>query len=140
MSHLWSAHEIWSKTRHLFSGQTMMDFTLTITFFITMKYADGEDVAAHIVKMKGFCCNLMLMNRDLEEGLFTCFLCILMPPSWNYVFAGLPQMYTSAEVKHQIKDEHGIKANQESVAMAFCTVQTNIKGMNIQIIPVIPIV
>lgn len=42
-----------------------------------------------------------------------------MPPTWNYVFAGLPQAYTSAEVKRRIKDEHGIKTNQESVAMAY---------------------
>src|SRR5882762_4953676 len=106
----------------------MMDFTLTITSLVTMKYVDGEDVAAHIVKMKSFCQDLMLMNRDLEDGLFACFLRISMPPSWNYVFAGLPQMYTSAEVERRIKEEHGIKANQESVAMAFRAAQTNVKG------------
>src|SRR6202790_3374231 len=78
--------------------------------------------------MKGFHCDLMLMDRDLENGLFACFLRISMPPSWNYVFAGLPQMYTSAEVECRIKDEHGIKANQESVVMAFHTAQTNVKG------------
>jgi hypothetical protein len=99
MSHLQSAHEIWSEARRLFSGQTMTDFTLTITSLVTMKYVDGEDVAAHIAKMKSFCQDLMLMNRDLEDGLFACFLRISMPPSWNYVFAGLPQMYTSAEVE-----------------------------------------
>jgi hypothetical protein len=78
--------------------------------------------------MKGFHCDLMLMDRDLENGLFACFLHISMPPSWNYVFAGLPQMYTSAEVEHRIKDEHSIKANQESVTMAFHATQTNAKG------------
>ena len=70
MSHLRNAHEIWSEARRLFSGQTMTDFTLTITSLVTTKYVDGEDVAAHIVKMKGFRRDLMLMNRDLEDGLF----------------------------------------------------------------------
>jgi hypothetical protein len=51
-----------------------------------------------------------------------------MPPTWNYVFAGLPQIYKSAEVEHRVKDEHGIKTNQESVAMAFHAVQTNTNG------------
>ena len=69
----------------------------------------------------------MLMNRDLEDGLFACFLRISMPPTWNYVFTGLPQMYTSAEVECQGKDKFGIKANQESVAMAFHATQTNLK-------------
>ena len=31
MSHLWNAREIWQEAKHLFSGQTMMDYTLTIT-------------------------------------------------------------------------------------------------------------
>jgi hypothetical protein len=128
MSHLRSAHEIWSKARHLFSGQTMTDFTLTITSLVTTKYIDGDDVAAHIAKMKGFHCDLMLMDRDLEDGLFACFLRILMPPTWSYIFAGLPQMYTSAEVERRVKDEHSIKANQESVAMAFRAAQTNTNG------------
>ena len=88
MSHLRSAHEIWSEARRLFSGQTMTDFTLTITSLVTTKYVDGEDVAAHIAKMKGFRRDLMLMDRDLEDGLFACFLRISMPPSWNYVLGG----------------------------------------------------
>ena len=128
MSHLWSAHKIWSEAQCLFSRQTMTDFTLTITSLVTTKYVDGEDVATHIVKMKGFCCDLMLMNKDLEDGLFSCFLRIWMSPTWNYVFTGLPQMYTSAEVECRVKDEFGIKANQESVTMAFHATQTNSKG------------
>ena len=62
MSHLWSVHKIWIEARCLFSRQTMTDFTLTITSLVTTKYVDGEDVAAHIAKMKGFRCDLMLMN------------------------------------------------------------------------------
>lgn len=57
------------------------------------------------------------MNRDVDDGLFACLLLISMPPSWNYVFSGLPDAYSSIEVKRHIKDEHGIKTNQESSAM-----------------------
>ena len=35
MSHLQSVHEIWNEARRLFSRQTMMDFTLTITSLVT---------------------------------------------------------------------------------------------------------
>jgi len=119
MSHLRNAAEIWNEAQHLFSGQTMTDFTLTITSLVTMKFVDGKDPTIHIGKMKGYTHDLMLMNRDPEDSLFACFLCIFIPPTWNYVFAGLPQLYTSAEVECRIKDEHGIKTNQESVAMAY---------------------
>ena len=128
MSHLRNAAEIWNEARRLFSGQTMTDFTLTITSLVTSKFVDGEDPAAHIAKMKGYRRDLMLMNRDLDDSLFACFLRISMPPNWNYVFAGLPQFYTSAEVERRIKDEHGIKTNQESVAMAYQAMQTNGKA------------
>lgn len=121
MSHLNVTSEIWYEARQLFSGQTMTDFTLTITSLVTTKYVDGEDIAAHIAKMEGFCRNLMLMSRDIDDSLFACFIRISMPPTWNYVFAGLPQSYTSAEVERRIKDEYGIKTNQESVAMAYRT-------------------
>jgi hypothetical protein len=125
MSHLRNAAKIWNKARRLFSGQTMTDFTLTITSLVTTKFVDGEDPATHIVKMMGYRCNLMLMNHDLDDSLFACFLRISMPPTWNYVFTGLPQLYTSAEVEHQIKDGHSIKTNQESVAIAYRAMQTN---------------
>jgi hypothetical protein len=125
MSHLRNAAEIWNEARRLFSGQTMTDFTLTITSLVTTKFIDGEDPATHIVKMKGYRRDLMLMNRDLDDSLFACFLRISMPPTWNYVFAGLPQLYTSAEVERRIKDEYGIKTNQESVAMAYRAMQTH---------------
>ena len=74
--------------------------------------------------MRSFRRDLTLMNRDIDDGLFACFLRISMPPTWNYVFAGLPQLYMSAKVEQQIKDEHGIKANQESVTTAYRAVQT----------------
>jgi hypothetical protein len=93
----------------------MTDFTLMITSLMTTKYIDGKDIATHIAKMKGFCHDLMLMSCDIDDSLFTCFLHISMPPTWNYVFTGLPQSYTSAEVEGHIKDEYGIKTNQESI-------------------------
>ena len=121
MGHLTYAHNIWDKARHLFSGQTMTDFTLTITSLVTMKYINGEDPSAHIAKMKGFCHDLMLMNWSINDELFACFLRISMLLTWNYVFAGLLQKYSSARVERHIKDEHGIKSNQQSVTMAYQT-------------------
>jgi hypothetical protein len=124
MSHLQIVSKIWDEAKHLFSRQTMTNFTLTITSLVTTKYVDREDILAHIAKMRSYCCNLTLMSHNIDNGLFTCFLCISMLPTWNHVFAGLPQSYTSAEVEQQIKDEHSIKANQESVAVAYCAMQT----------------
>ncbi|KIM82401.1 hypothetical protein PILCRDRAFT_7801 [Piloderma croceum F 1598] len=92
---------------------TMTDYTLTITSLVTTKYVDREDPAAHIVKMKTFQHDLQL----IDDGLFACLLRISMPPSWNYVFSSLPDNCSSVKVKCHIKDEHGIKTNQESVAM-----------------------
>ena len=99
ISHIKLASEIWSEARRLFSGQTIMDFTLTITSLVTTKYVDGEDIPAHLAKIKGYRRDLTLMGRDIDDGLFACFMRISMPPTWNYVFAGLPNDYTSAEVE-----------------------------------------
>lgn len=119
VSHIKVAMDIWNEAKTLFSGQTITDFTLTITSLVTTKYVDGEDISAHLAKMKGYRRDLTLMGRDIDDGLFACFMRISMPPTWNYVFAGLPSNYTSAEVERRIKDEYGIKTNQESVAMAY---------------------
>ena len=124
VSHLKIAKDIWDEAKRLFSGQTLTDFTLTITALVTTKYVDGEDVTTHLAKMKGLRRDLTLMGRDVDDGLFACFLRISMPPTWNYVFAGLPNNYTSAEVEQRVKDEYGIKTNQETVAMAYRTRQT----------------
>ena len=99
VSHLKIAKDIWDEAKCLFSGQILMDFTLTITALVTTKYVDGKDITAHLVKMKGLHHDLTLMGRDIDDGLFACFLRISMPPTWNYVFAGLPNNYTSAEVE-----------------------------------------
>ena len=119
VSHLKNVVDIWKEAKRLFAGQTVTDFTLTITSLITTKYVDGEDIPAHIAKMKGFQCDLTLMGKDLDDGLFGCFLRISMPPTWNYVFASLPNDYTSAEVERRIKDEYGTKVNQETLATAY---------------------
>ena len=123
VSHLKIAKDIWDEAKCLFSGQTLTDFTLTITALVTTKYVDGEDVTTHLAKMKGLRRDLTLMGRDVDDGLFACFLRISMPPTWNYIFAGLPNNYTSAEVERRVKDEYGIKTNQETVAMAYQTGQ-----------------
>ena len=99
VSHLKVAKDIWDKAKCLFSGQTLTDFTLTIMALVTTKYVDGEDITTHLAKMKGLRPDLTLMGRDVDNGLFVCFLRISMPPTWNYVFAGLPNNYTSAEVE-----------------------------------------
>ena len=119
ISHIKLASEIWSEARRLFSGQTITDFTLTITSLVTMKYVDSEDIPVHLAKIKGYRRDLTLMGRDIDDGLFACFMRISMPPTWNYIFASLPNDYTSAKVERQIKDEYSIKTNQESVAMAY---------------------
>ena len=62
MSHLWNAREIWQEAKCLFLGQTMTDYTLTLTSLVTTKYDDGEDPATHIVKMKTFQRDLQLMS------------------------------------------------------------------------------
>ena len=128
MGHLTYAHDIWDEAHHLFSGQTMTDFTLMIISLAMMKYVDSEDPSAHIAKMKGFCRDLMLMNQSIDDKLFACFLRISMPLTWNYVFAGLPQKYSSAKVEHRIKDEHSIKSNQQSIAMAYQTMHGASQG------------
>ena len=99
VSHLKVAKDIWDEAKCLFSGQTLTDFTLMITVLVTTKYVDGEDVTTHLAKMKGLCRDLTLMGCDVDNGLFVCFLRISMPPTWNYVFAGLPNNYMSAEVE-----------------------------------------
>ena len=124
VSHLKVVKDIWDKVKRLFSGQTLTDFTLMTTVLVTTKYVDSEDITAHLAKMKGLCCDLTLMGHDVDNGLFACFLRISMPPTWNYVFASLPNNYMSAEVEQWVKDEYGIKTNQETVTMAYWTGQT----------------
>jgi hypothetical protein len=113
------ASEIWIEARRLFSGQTITDWTMTITALVTTRYVEGEDLLAHVAKMKALRRDLILMDRNIEDDMFACYLRISMPPTWNYVFAGLPAKYTSAEVERRIKDEYGIRNSQESAAAAY---------------------
>jgi transposase InsO family protein len=115
-----SSHELWTETRRIFAGQTMADYTLTISSLINTKYGGGEDdVIEHLTKMKRFRRDLILMNRDIDDAVFACFLRLSMPPDWNYVFAGLVDPYTSKEVETRIKGEHGNRAVQTAAATAF---------------------
>lgn len=116
LAHLQRASEIWMDARRLYSGTTATDWTLVMTSLVTTRYQDGEDINEHIAKMKGFRRDLILMRRDIEDELFACFLRISMPATWNYVFAALPDHYTSIEVERRIRDEFGIRASQSSTA------------------------
>jgi len=121
------AKEIWKEARHLFSGQTLTDWMLTISSMVTTKFIDGEDISMHIAKMKSYHRDLIMMNRNIDDDLFACFVRISMPASWNYVFARLPDKYTSSEVERCIKDEYGVRNNQMSTAAAYSAIQ-NQKG------------
>lgn len=102
LRHLPTASEIWSESQHLYVNTTATDWTLTIAFIVMTHYTDGEDIAAHITKMKGYHRDLVLMQHNIDDELFVCFLWISMPTSWNYVFAALPDQYSSAEVEQHI--------------------------------------
>ena len=65
ISHIRLASEIWSEARCLFSGQTITDFTLTITSLVTTKYVDGKDIPAHLAKIKGYHHDLTFMGRGV---------------------------------------------------------------------------
>ena len=127
VGHLQTAEEIWKEARHLFSSQMLTNWTLTISSMVTTKFIDGEDVSAHIAKMKSYRRDLIMMNRNIDDDLFACFVHISMPTSWNYVFTGLPDKYTSLEVEQRIKDEYGVQNNQLSMAAAYSAIQ-NQKG------------
>jgi hypothetical protein len=99
IGHFPEALAIWKEARCLFTGQMLMDWTLIITGMVTTRYNDGDDLPAHIMHMKAYHCDLILMQHDIKDELFVCFLRISMPPTWNYVFAGLPDHYTSMEVE-----------------------------------------
>ena len=99
IGHLPTAAEIWTEAHHLYMGSTATDWTLTIMALVTTHYNDGEDATVHITKMKTYHHDLLFMQRNIDDELFACFLCISMPSSWNYVFAALPEHYTSAEVE-----------------------------------------
>lgn len=109
VGYLPTAAEIWAEARRLYMGATATDWTLTITALVSTRY---KDVMAHITKMKIYRRDLLIMQRDIDDGLFACFLRISMPSSWNYIFAALPDQYTSAEVERRIRDEYGVRTSQ----------------------------
>lgn len=119
LGHIDRASDMWSEARRLFAGHTLTDWTLLVTALITTKYADGEDLTAHITKMKSYRRDLILMKHDIADDLFACFFRISMPSTWNYVFAGLPSRYTPNEVERHIKDEYGIRTNQAGGASSY---------------------
>jgi hypothetical protein len=93
--------EIWAEVKKLFTGQTTTNYTLTISLLINTKYGEGDEtVLEHIMKMKQYKRDLIMMNRKLDDDIFTCLLHLSMPQDWNYVFAGLVDLYTSADVEN----------------------------------------
>ena len=104
---------------------TATDWTLTITALVTTCYTDSEDINTHITKMQGHCQDLVMMQHDIDDKLFACYLCISMPSTWNYVFAALPDHYTSAEVEWYIQDEYGIHSSQSATSSTFQASQSN---------------
>ena len=119
LGHIDRASDMWSEAQRLFAGHTLTDWTLLVTTLVTTKYADSEDLTAHIAKMKSYRRDLILMKRDIADDLFACFLRISMPSTWNYVFAGLPSRYTPNKVERRIKDEYGIRTNQAGGASSY---------------------
>ncbi|OSX59045.1 hypothetical protein POSPLADRAFT_1049185 [Postia placenta MAD-698-R-SB12] len=86
---------------------------------IINQFDDGEDLIAHIAKMKEYHRNLILMSRNIDDELFACFLRISMPALWNYVFAALPDRYTLEEIERHMKDELGVRTNQQTNATVY---------------------
>ena len=128
IGHIQEASEMWEEAKQLYSGTIATDWTLTVTAIVTTCYTDGEDVSVHIAKMKGYRCDLILMQQDLVDELFACFLCISMPATWNYVFAALPNHYNTTEVEQCIHDEYGIRTSQAGGSTnAFQATQSNTK-------------
>ena len=116
IGHIMHAAEMWAEARHLYAGTMATDWTLTITALVTTRYTDGEDTTEHIAKMKAYHRDLILMQHDIADELFACFLCISMPSTWNYVFTTLPNYYTSAEVERCIRDKSGICMSQAAAS------------------------
>ena len=128
LGHLTSAAKMWTKARHLYVDTTATDWILTITALVTTRHTDGEDATEHIAKMKALCRDLILMNHDIPDKLFACFLCISMPPSWNHVFSALPEHYTSIKIERRIRDEYGIHASQAMSLSSFHASKTGKEG------------
>src|SRR5436190_7648381 len=89
--------QFWTETKNLYAGQSIADYTLTMSNLINTKYSDDQDVLEHITKLKRYHRDLILMNRDVPDDVFACFFRISMPPEWNYVFAGLIDPYKSKD-------------------------------------------
>src|ERR1700722_3478961 len=97
----------------------MADYTLTISNLINTKYVDtDQDVAEHVAKLKQYRRDLILMNRNLPDEVFACFLRLSMPSEWNY---GLSDPYMSKKVEARIKGKQSNWIAQSATATAYCT-------------------
>ena len=117
IGHLPMAAEIWMEACHLYIDSMVTDWTSIIMVLMTTCYNNGKDVTVHITKMKTYCHDLLFMQHDIDDELFTCFLCIFMPSSWNYVFTALLEHYTSAKVEWHIWDEYRVHMSQSNTSL-----------------------
>ena len=74
LRHLPTTLEIWVEAQRLYANTTTMDWTLTITLMVTTHHTDSKDIATHIAKMKTYRRDLILMQHDINDELFACFL------------------------------------------------------------------
>jgi len=74
LGHLPTTLEIWAEAQRLYANTTTMDWTLTITLMVTTHHTDSKDIATHIAKMKTYRRDLILMQHDINDELFACFL------------------------------------------------------------------
>ncbi|KAJ3490873.1 hypothetical protein NLI96_g1117 [Meripilus lineatus] len=116
VGHLPDASSIWYETRRICAGQSAMDFTLTISQLMTMTYLPEDDVGKHIAKMRQLNHALTLMGRHIPDDIFAVFLRLSMPTSWRYIFGGLPETYTSAEIERRIRDEYAYQLIEQTRA------------------------
>ena len=121
IGHLPTAAEMWAEARRLYASATATDWTLAIRSLVTTRYTDGDDVAEHISEMKGYRRDLTLMNRDIDDDLFACFLRISMSSTWDDVFATLSDRYTSSEAEQRIRDEYGVRTGQSTASSFHAT-------------------
>lgn len=116
LGHLATAADMWTEAIHLYGNLTATDWTMLITRLVTEKWTptglSEGDPLDHIAKMKGYRRDLQLMDRDIDDCLFACFLRISMPSDWNGIFAGLPSVFNSNEVERRIRDEWAVRSIQ----------------------------
>lgn len=128
IGHLPTSAKIWHEAYHICTGQSIMDFTLTIFKLIHTPYTNEDNIAKHIAKMQELCQHLVMLGHNLSDNLFAVFLWLLMPQDWNYMFAGLPEGYDSNEIECHIWEEYAVCYAHKSSATAYAVSQSYNNG------------